>query len=151
MDPVATEPSPPDPDGSRRPRHRPAHSLRPPARRTRVAGMVGLAAVIIAAGLGTAALMHTPQPTPRTHPTLQEITVSPSTDTIGLSESDIFALLDDERDYGPLSDPQRLASCLNGLDYPTTTPVLGARPIEIGGRPGVLLVLPEDQPDTVVA
>jgi hypothetical protein len=113
--------------------------------------MVGLAAVIIAIVLGTAALMHTPQPAPRAHPSLQEITVSPSTDTIPLSDSEIFALLGDTRDYGPLSDPQRLASCLNGLDYPTTTPVLGARPIEINGRPGVLLVLPEDRPDTVVA
>ncbi|HWS92539.1 MAG TPA: hypothetical protein VN306_08620, partial [Mycobacterium sp.] len=41
------------------------------------------------------------------------------------------------------------ASCVSGLGYPASTQVLGARPIEINARPGVLLVLPGDTPDNL--
>jgi len=58
-------------------------------------------------------------------------------------------LLNRGPDYGPLSDPPRRASCVSGLGYPASTQVLGARPIEINARPGVLLVLPGDTPDNL--
>jgi hypothetical protein len=37
------------------------------------------------------------------------------------------------------------------LSYPADARVLGARPIEIAGRPAILLVLPGDTPGTVTA
>ncbi|KBJ20376.1 RNA polymerase sigma factor SigM [Mycobacterium tuberculosis] len=48
---------------------------------------------------------------------------------------------------GPLGDPSRRTSCLSGLGYPASTPVLGAQPIDIDARPAVLLVIPADTPD----
>ena len=65
---------------------------------------------------------------------------------IPLSQAEILGLLNRSPDYGPLDDPARRASCLGGLGYPASTQVLGARPIEINARPGVLLVLPADTP-----
>ena len=65
---------------------------------------------------------------------------------IPLSAAEIIGLLGRAPDYGPLDDPSRRASCLGGLGYPASTQVLGARPIEINARPGVLLVLPADTP-----
>jgi hypothetical protein len=49
------------------------------------------------------------------------------------------------RDYGPLSDPGRLAGCLARVGAPGAT-VLGARQVNWAGRPGVLLVLPTAEP-----
>jgi hypothetical protein len=50
-----------------------------------------------------------------------------------------------------LADPQRRASCLSGLGYPTSTSVLGARPLAVGAASGVLLLLPGDAPRAVNA
>ena len=75
---------------------------------------------------------------------------------IPLSQPEILGLLAQSPDFGapearpgPPQDPSRRASCLSGLGYPASTPVLGARPIEINARPGVLLVLPGDTPDNL--
>ncbi|MGC1155965.1 MAG: hypothetical protein WA925_28795, partial [Mycobacterium sp.] len=54
-------------------------------------------------------------------------------------------------DFGPLADPQRRASCLTGLGYPADARVLGARPVEIAGRPAVLLLLPGDAAGALTA
>ncbi len=124
----------------------PAHSARPRIRPARVAAaFAGLAAALAGIGLGTAALLHTPASTPSTEVTAEHITVSAPT-AIPLSHSQILELLHRNPDYGPLGDPQRRASCLTGLGYPPSTQVLGARPVEVGARPGVLLVLPADTP-----
>lgn len=131
---------------------RPAHSSRPFPRPNRIAAVAGALAALTAAGLGTLALITAPQPTPGGWPSLQPITVSSAaTATIGLSDLEIAALLDQPADFGPLGDPGRRASCLAGLGYPASTRVLGARPMQVAGRPAVLLVLPGEQPDTVVA
>jgi hypothetical protein len=42
-------------------------------------------------------------------------------------------------------------SCLGGLGYPTSTSILGAKPLTIRGRAGLLLLLPGDVPDRVTA
>ncbi len=127
-----------------------AHSARPHTRPGRVAaGLVGLCAVLAAIGFGTAALIHTPASTPSTPVTAGHITVSTPPMVIPLSQAEILGLLDRSPDYGPLNDPPRRASCLSGLGYPASTQVLGARPIEINARPGVLLVLPGDPPDNL--
>jgi hypothetical protein len=63
----------------------------------------------------------------------------------------ILGLLDRAPDYGALRDAARRESCLQGLGYPASTRVLGAQPIEVNGLPAVLLVLPGDTPDALVA
>jgi hypothetical protein len=96
------------------------------------------------------ALLRAPEPTPSTSATAEHITVSPPT-VIPLSQDEILGLLDRRPDYGPFADPARRASCLSGLGYPAATQVLGARPIEINARPGVVLVLPGDTPHGLAA
>jgi len=125
-----------------------AHAARPSTYPVKViAAVAGVGAFAAAAGLGTAALVGAPAPAPSAPIAAQHITVTPPATAIPLSEVQILGLLDHTPDYGPLTDPPHRASCLNGLGYPTSTRVLGARPIEINGRPGVLLVLPGDRPD----
>ncbi|CAM2972775.1 hypothetical protein BST27_08050 [Mycobacterium intermedium] len=125
----------------------PAHSARPPARPGRViAGLIGLAAVLAAVGLGTAALLNAPPPEPSTPRSAQLITVSTTPPTIPLTHEQIIDLLNQPPDYGPLGEPARRASCLSGLGYPSSTDVLGAIPVEVNARPGVLLVLAGDSP-----
>jgi hypothetical protein len=132
-----------------------AHSARPHMRPARlIAGVAGACAVLAAIGLGTAALINAPTPTPSTQKTAEHITVSTPPMVIPLSQAQLLGLLDRSPDYGPprgpLNDPARRASCLTGLGYPASTGVLGARPIDINARPGVLLVLPGDTPDNLV-
>jgi hypothetical protein len=123
------------------------HSARPHIRPARIAaGAAGVCAVLAAIGFGTAALLDAPAPTPSTPTTIEHITVSTPPMSIPLSAAEITGLLGRAPDYGPLGDPSRRASCLGGLGYPASTQVLGARPIEINARPGVLLVLPSDTP-----
>jgi hypothetical protein len=50
-----------------------------------------------------------------------------------------------------LADPQRRASCLSGLGYSASAPVLGAQPVQLGDRPGVLLVLGGASPKDLIA
>jgi hypothetical protein len=124
------------------------HSARPhlgPARV--VAGVAGVGAVLAAIGVGTVALISAPEPAPSTPATAEHITVSTPPMTIPLSQAEVLGLLNRSPDYGPLGDPMLRASCLSGLGYPASTQVLGARPVEINARPGVLLVLPGDTPD----
>ena len=123
------------------------HSARPGIRPGRlVAGVAGAGAALGAIGLGTAALINAPEPTPSTPATAEHITVSTPPPVIPLSQAEIVGLLHQSPDYGPLGDQARRASCLSGLGYPASTQVLGARPIEINARPGVLLILPADTP-----
>ncbi|MGO9153143.1 hypothetical protein [Mycobacterium sp.] len=131
-----------------------AHSARPHARPARlIAGVAGTCAAVAAIGLGTAALVNAPTPTPSTQITAEHITVSTPPMAIPLSQAQILGLLDRSPDYGPpagpLNDPARRASCLTGLGYPASTRVLGAQPIDINARPGVVLVLPGDTPDSL--
>jgi hypothetical protein len=131
-----------------------AHSARPHTRPARlIAGVAGACAVVAAIGLGTAALVNAPTPMLSTQITAEHITVSTPPMAIPLSQAQLLGLLDRSPDYGPppgpLNDPARRASCLTGLGYPASTRVLGAQPIEINARPGVVLVLPGDTPDSV--
>ncbi|MDT5253088.1 MAG: hypothetical protein QOH07_2039, partial [Mycobacterium sp.] len=97
--------------------------------------MTGLAAVAVAAWLGTRALITAPAPTTSRPTTIEHITVSRPPLSIPLSDQQILALVDHEPDFGPLTDPRRRASCLSGLGYPANARVLGARPIDIAGHP----------------
>lgn len=135
-------------------RSRPAHTVRsgrlPRSARIAVA-VAGLVAAAAAVWLGTAALIAAPAPTPSRPTTVEHITVSRPPTMIPMSDQQILALLDREPDFGPLGDPQRRASCLAGLGYPADARVLGARQVEITGRPAILLLLPGDTPGTVTA
>jgi hypothetical protein len=111
----------------------------------------GLVAVAVAVWLGTRSLITAPASTPSRPTTIDHITVSRPPASIPLSDQQILALLDDRPDFGALTDPHRRASCLAGLGYPSDAHVLGARPVEIGGRPAVLLLLPADAPGAVSA
>jgi hypothetical protein len=147
-DPDAAPDAPP-PGGSR---GSGSHLARPHIRPAKVfAGIAGVCAVVAAVAVGTAALINAPAPTPSTPATAEHITVSTPPPVIPLSQAQILALLDDSPDYGPLAgplnDPPRRASCLTGLGFPASTRVLGAKPVEINARPGVLLVLPGDTPN----
>lgn len=122
----------------------------PRAARIAVAA-TGLTALTLAAWLGTRALLAAPAPMPSRPTTIEHITVSRPPRTIPLSDEQILALLDRPPDLGPLSDPQRRASCLAGLGYPVDTRVLGARPIDFAGHPAILLVLPADAPGAFAA
>jgi hypothetical protein len=113
--------------------------------------VTGLAAVAVAAWLGTRALITAPASITSRPTTIEHITVSRPPQTIPLSDQQILALVDHEADFGPLNDPRRRASCLSGLGYPADARVLGARPIDIAGHPAVLLVLPGDAPGNVKA
>jgi hypothetical protein len=127
-----------------------AHSARPRIRPAKMAAMAaGVGAVLAAIGVGTAALITAPEPAPSTPATAEHITVSTPPMTIPLSQAEILGLLSHSPDFGPLTDPARRASCLSGLGYPASTQVLGARPIEINARPGVVLLLPGETPDNL--
>lgn len=123
------------------------HSARPHIRPARaIAAAAGVCAVLSAIGFGTVALLHAPEPVPDTPGDVQHITLSTRPMEVPLSQSEIFGLLDRSPDYGTLNDPARRASCLTGLGYPASTQILGARPVEINARPGVVLVVPGDSP-----
>jgi hypothetical protein len=68
-----------------------------------------------------------------------------------LFASQLDELLSQPPDLGELADPQRRVSCLSGLGYPTSTSVLGAKPLTVNGRPGLLLLLPGDVPGRIDA
>jgi hypothetical protein len=127
-----------------------AHSARPRIRPARlIAGVAGAGAVVAAIGLGTTALVSAPTPVPSTQVTAEHITVSAPPLAIPLSQAQLLGLLDRSPDYGPLNDPARRASCLSGLGYPASARVLGAQPIDINARPGVVLVLPGETPESL--
>ncbi|OBI81671.1 hypothetical protein [Mycobacterium sp. E740] len=131
----------------------PAHAIgRPRLRRSRVVGLAaGLAAAVAAVLVGTT--MATRESAPRfaqAGPTAQRITVS-RTPAFPLTGPQLVAVLGAPPDYGPLSDAALRAGCLQALGYPTTTPILGARTIDMQGRPAVLLLLPSGSAGQVTA
>jgi hypothetical protein len=131
----------------------PAHSIpRPRLRRGQVVVViVGVIAAVAGVVVGGALLGRQHAPPLSAGPTAERITVSRPAGAIPLSESQIAGLLTVTPNYGPLSDPQRRASCLNGLGYPAPTQVLGARPLDVNGRAGVLLLVPGATAGSVVA
>jgi hypothetical protein len=132
-----------------------AHAARAPAFgvRTAAAG-AGVAAVLAAAAIGATMLIRGgPDHRFDTGPSASSITVARPPGGVPLPDREIFELLGRAPELGTLSDPQRRMSCLSGLGYPTSTSILGARPLAVNGRPGLLLLLPGDDPnriDTVV-
>lgn len=125
---------------------------RPPLRRLQVVGLVvGLGAILAGVIVGVSMLSRDPAPTYPVGPTAEQITVERPAATIPLPDPQIIALLSQPPDYGPLTDPRRRDSCLAGLGYPSQTQVLGAQPLQLHGRPALLMLLPGESPEVVVA
>ena len=133
-------------------RAEPAHTMRrKPLRRLQVIGLVvGLGAVVAGAIVGVTMLGRPEAPRFPVGPTAEKITVDRPA-AIPLPDPQVIALLSQTPDYGPLADPQRRGSCLGGLGYPPGTTVLGAQPLDMHGQPAVLMLLPGETPETVVA
>ncbi len=130
---------------------RPAHTVRHTPRWQLTALVAGLAAAAVGVVVGVLMLMREPASTLSGGPTAERITVSRPATELPLSTPQIVRLLSQSPDYGPLADPERRASCLSGLGYSAATTVLGARPVDMDGRPAVLILLPADTPMTVLA
>jgi hypothetical protein len=126
----------------------PGHSVRPTSRWQVLALVAGIGAAVVGAAVGAVMLMHDPPPRWPAGPTAERITVSRPATELPLSTPQIVGLLSRRPDYGPLTDP---AACLTGLGYSATSTVLGARPVDMQGRPAVLIVLPADTPGMVLA
>ena len=123
----------------------------PPARRkhaVRVSAAIGTAAMVAAAGLGTVMLARSDSSS--TSRSAQHLGTAPPPVTVPLSDDEILGLLDRSPDLGPLADTRRRSSCLSGLGYSADS-VLGAQQVDVDGAPAVLLALPGDTPDTVLA
>jgi hypothetical protein len=105
--------------------------------------VIGVVAVGVAAVIGT-------QTSARDRGTVFPATPSASRITVAvlpqpafpLSDAQLRAALAAPPDLGPLGDPRRRADCLAGLGYATDLEILGGRPVEVSGRPGVLMLLP---------
>ncbi|KHO20281.1 hypothetical protein QQ44_27500 [Mycolicibacterium setense] len=135
-------------------RAEPALPRRSPRRWKSIAAVAGAGAAVVAAVLGGVVLVRPAGQAPSTMVTVGQITVAPPHGDIGLSESQILGLLSAPPDLGPLSDARRRNECLSALGYPSSVQILGARPVEVAGQHGVLVVVPpgtSGRPDTLVA
>ncbi|MBB3601058.1 hypothetical protein FHT40_000691 [Mycolicibacterium sp. BK556] len=125
-----------------------AHARRPAIRSGRlIAAGAGVVAVLAAVGLGTAALLQSTGPTASTVTSASMITVTPK---MPISSRELNGLIARSPDFGPLADPKRRAACLSALGYSGSVQVLGAKTLQVDGRPAIILVLPGDQPDVII-
>ncbi|MCW2550265.1 MAG: hypothetical protein QOE74_5209 [Mycobacterium sp.] len=124
----------------------------PSSRLRRAAAVTGVAAVVAAGAVGTTMLVRSRSGGIfGTSPAASSSEASRPRDGIPLADDEVIALLSRPPDLGALTDPLRRVSCLSGLGYPTSTSVLGARPLDVSGRPGVLVLLPGDAPRRINA
>lgn len=119
------------------PTTRAAHAVRPVSPARVVGFGAAVAAVAAAAALGVAAVLHDSGPTHSSPTSAQLMTVTPS--PFPMTREELLVL--DGADFGPLADPTRRDACLQGLGYPQPVDVRGARQVDIGGRPAVVMVL----------
>lgn len=124
----------------------------PSSRLRRAAAVTGVAAVVAAGAVGTTMLVRSRSGGIfGTSPAASSSEASRPRDGIPLADDEVIALLSRPPDLGALTDPLRRVSCLSGLGYPTSASVLGARPLDVSGRPGVLVLLPGDAPRRINA
>lgn len=131
-----------------------SHAVDRPALSTsqRAGLAVGLVAVVAAVVLAVLSVDGEPAPKFPAGPTASQITVvAADPPPVLLSDRELRDVVAAAPDLGPLSDPARLASCLTGLGYPASVEVVGARPLQISGRPAILLALAGADPDQMRA
>lgn len=117
----------------------------------RIGAIIGGCAAVVAVAIG-AVMLQRPAPLSKPPaPTGQfgRITTTPVHSDLGLTEAQVLAVLTTPPDFGPLADPARRTGCLAALGYPPGIRVLGARPLDVAGRRGVLILLADDRPDTL--
>jgi hypothetical protein len=133
-------------------RAEPAHTVRrQPLRWPQLFALaLGIGATVAAVMVGASTLARDPAPTYPAGPTAEQITVDRPAATVPLPDPQILGLLTRPADFGPLADPIQRRSCLDRLGYGGTQ-VLGARPLDMHGRPAVLMLLPGDTPEGLVA
>jgi hypothetical protein len=131
---------------------RPIHASGAPVRWRRVGALVGLGALAVAAVMGTVMVLNDSEQPPATGtgPTAEYLK-TPRHAGMPLADQKILGLLHQPLNLGPLAEPQRTASCLQGLGYSTGTPVLGATTLGADGSPQVLLLLPAIDPKSLMA
>lgn len=122
------------------------------ARRTRRTGWAAVTVLAAAAAaIGVVALsglQWETTGTPQAGDALGSATVVQSAEPLALTRAGLDGALNQAlqaRDYGPLSPPHMLRSCLTANDVPAGRAPLGALEVTLDGRPGVLLVLPTGQ------
>lgn len=127
--------------------HRPD---RPPLPWRRGAAGAGAVAGLLALGIGIFALSGGGDAGPGVarapETSARHLTARPP--AMPLTDQQILQLLQRPPDLGSLVDPQ---PCLNSLNHPAETRILGAAPVSLGARPAVLLVLPAPEPSAVIA
>lgn len=124
---------------------------RPALRWRRVAAVTGALAGVLALGIGLFALSADEDATGPGFARVQETSarhLTARTSAMPLTDPQILHLLQRPPDLGPLVDPQR---CLNSLDQPAGTRILGAAPVTLGTRAAVLLILPAPDPSSIIA
>ena len=130
-------------------RHTPA---RPRLTGVQRAGLAaGICAAAAAVVLGVVLLARDPGPAFPAGPTAAQITAESPVGGFPVPDGQLRAALSQPQELGPLADPQRLSSCLTGLGYSPRPPVLGGRPVDVDGRPAVLLLVPGNTPEQISA
>ena len=129
------------------------HAARPSLTPARAAAtLAAIAALGITVGLGVAVLLRKVGPTSSSPTSAKLITVTPSAvPSFPVHREELAALTHLLPDLGPLADSGRRIACLQALGYPPSIAVRGGRRVDIGGRPGVVLVLPGPHPADLVA
>ncbi len=119
------------------------HAAHPPPGQPRALTVLGTVAAVAAVTIGTVTLLRAPA---AGITSVHKMTVTSLAAPFPLSAADLTAMLDQPPDLGPLGDPARRASCLSGLGYPASVPVLGARQVRDGGAAAVVLILAGEVP-----
>ena len=130
---------------SQPPRHAviPGRSAGHGARGSRPAVLAGAAAALAAISISAAVVLSGSDEPARISagPKAASLTVQRQAG-MPWSDRQILALRGKPPELGALAGPDRLRSCLVGLGYSPTTPVLGAATLTAGNRPQVLVLLP---------
>ena len=112
--------------------------------------VTGLCAAAAAVVLGVVLLAQDPGSAIPAGPTAAQLTVA-APGGFPVPAGQLRAALSQPQDLGPLTDPQRLSSCLTGLGHSPAPALLGGRRVEVAGRPGLLLLLPGSTPEQINA
>ncbi|CAN5172815.1 hypothetical protein BH11ACT7_BH11ACT7_11740 [soil metagenome] len=116
-----------------------------------VGATAGVVAIAAAVAIAVPTLQGGSAPAANTLTTARSLTVSVPQAAVPLTERQLSALLEQPADLGALGAPGRLSACLGGLGYPSSTPVLGATPVDINGRPAVVLLIAAEDPRLIDA
>jgi hypothetical protein len=130
----------------------PGRSVSHGARSTRPAVVAGAAAGLLAVGIGAVIVLNGSDEPARVSagPKAASLTVQRQAG-MPWPDRQILDLRTRPPELGALAAPERLRSCLAGLGYAPTTPVLGAATLTMHDRAQMLLLLPKADDGAVMA